>query len=646
MGIGRAHPARRTLVVLSLIALALMILCVAAPVAAVVAGALVVVTMAPVGRTMTGRIAAVLLIWMAASQFAYVLAWPSSFPPRQAVAWTVAGVAVLAWRAAHWPGARLVVGRVGLPPVALLGFASVTTWWFWPWRGDATHVLDRMLMGWDSAGHFGMVEQLRSPQPAGETMFPGYPRGFHALVASLMELGSGHPNGLDSELVAYAYAALVVMGASLVLLAAYVLDSPVFARSPVLLLPALAALITVYLQFEDAAQVPYLGFGNFLEAAACVGAGVLLAVRWTRDEDAWRFFLLGCAGVGILGTWPLLLTLLVPVPVAVWLARRRYEKGCLRRLALRAMIVVVMLLAALAAQPTLFHLANTVGQGSPGQEISLLETLDHFLLIDGAITTSAPGWPVVFPLVAVMVPLGSALYARRSPAALRAAYLWIPAAVAAAMAATMLGYELVRVGGPRYYGLKVLCATMLVGGSIAVVACTQVLEQVLRRPRPRIVVGAAVLALTTVLVVCDGGPVAVGPLPASFGGKLRATTASDVPDERQFMATAVRQACAVVADRPGEYYLLVPGATHDDLVRANSWIITCSFGWNSAEHTSALRQMLPDTGSEGSIVVNIATDTRRILQAQPTSRVIVPATVRSDAVSGLTSAEQQRVVTY
>ena len=627
-------------------ALALVVLCLVAPVVAVVASVAVVVALAPLGRTLTGRVGAVLLIWMAASQFSYSIVWSASLPPRQAVGWTLAGVATLAWRALRWPGLRSALGRAGLPAVALAVFALVVTWWFWPWHGDATHVLDRLLLGWDSSGHFGMVEQLRAPQAAAANMFPGYPRGFHALVASVMELGWGAPAGLDAELVAYTIASLVVIGASLVLLAAFVLDSPVFRRSPVLLVPGVAMLVTLYLQLEDAAQVPYYGFGNFLEAAAFAGAGILLAVRWTRGADAWRWFLLGCAAAGIVGTWTPLLAFLLPVPVVVWLARRRFQRSTVRRMATGVGIAVAVVLLAVVGQPRMSQAFAATTQSSTGPRVGPLVALDRFLLLDGAIGTSSLAWPVVFPLAGIVVPLGVAMYGRRSPAMLRVAYLWLPAALAMGTALTMLGYEAVRVGSPRYYGVKVLCAATLAAGSVAVVAFAVVAEKLLRRRRPPIVVGLAAAVLSLVLLFCAGGPVRVGPLPASPGGSARAEIASSGPEKREHLANAVRESCAAIAGRPGEYYLLVPGATHDDLVRANSWIITCGLGWDSTERSDALRKVLPDTAADGRTVIDLPADARRILRTRPQAHIIVADADKASATSALSVDEKTRVVTY
>lgn len=624
--------------------LALAVLCLVAPLAAVPTSAVVVLSLAPLGRTFTGRVGAVLLIWMTASQFAYMVAWPAYFPPRQAVAWTLAAIAALAWHAIRRPasGLRQVTGRLGPPPVALLVFVAIVAWWFWPWRGDATHVLDRMLLGWDNSGHFGMVEQLRMPQAAAANSFAGYPRGYHSLVASLMELGSGPPAGLDSELVAYAYAALVVIGASVVLLAAFVLDAPVFWRRPVLLAPAVATMVTLYLQLKDAAQVPYLGFGNFLEAVGFAGAGVLLAVRWTRREDAWRWFLLGCAAAGIVGTWPLLLAFLAPVPVAVWLARRPFERATLRRMASRAGAAVVLVTLAAFAQPPATLALAPVAQPPDGP----LAALDRLLLLGGGIESSSLAWPIVFPLAGVAVPLGLALYGRRSPTGLRVAWLWLPAAVAVSAALAMLGYEVARVGSARYYGVKVLCAATLVAGSVALVTSAYVLDGLLRRRTQSIAVSVAAAVLTAVMLLCDGGPVRLGPLQASPGGAARAYIASAGPEQRQRLSEAIRASCTAIAGRPGEYYLLVAGATHDDLVRANVWLITCGLDWGSPDHSPVLRELLPDQFEDGRTIIDLPVDTRRILQARPRARVIVSTAVAPLARLELTSAEKDRVVSY
>ena len=82
------RPALRAL--LAAAAVGLVVLCLVWPLGVTVLAALVVLALLPVGSTLTGRTAGVLLVWLAWSQFAYVVAWPVSWPPRQAVAWTQA----------------------------------------------------------------------------------------------------------------------------------------------------------------------------------------------------------------------------------------------------------------------------------------------------------------------------------------------------------------------------------------------------------------------------------------------------------------------------------------------------------------------------------------------------------------------------
>jgi hypothetical protein len=614
--------------------------------AATVVSALVVVALAPLGRTLTARVGATLLVWLAWSQFAYLPPWPPAFPPRQAVAWILAAVAVLAWRVARRAatGLRRSLPRLDAAAAALAVFGLVVAWWFLPWRGDADHVLTRMMLGWDHSGHFGMVEQLRTPQAAAVSSFAGYPRGYHALVASLMELGSGAPAGLDSELVAYAYAALAVMAASLVLLAAFVLRAPVFRRRGVLAVPAVALLVTLYLQLDDASQVPYYGFGNFLEAAAFAGAACLLPLDWGRRADAWRWFLFGSAAAGIVGTWPLLLAFLVPVPVAVWLARRT-EPGVIRRLALTAPAGVLPVVFAFLAQPP----AAQAAVAGAGLSPTLLEAIDHFLLLDGAILTDSLSWPIMFALSGLAAPLALLLVGRRRPpdvSARRAAALWPVPLASLAMALGMVGYEHLRLGIPRYYGMKVLCATTLSAGAVGLVAGAELLAVALAPLTRRAWAGIAAV-LAAVLLLCAGAPAAVGPLPASPGGAVRALLASGIPDNRQSLAEAIRASCTAIAGQPGEYYLLVAGANHGDLVRANVWLITCGLDWGSADHSPVLRQLLPDqTQTLARTVTDPPTDARAILAARPQARVVVSSTLAPLVRMGLPGDDQQRVVTY
>jgi hypothetical protein len=91
----------------------------------------------------------------------------------------------------------------------------------------------------------------------------------------------------------------------------------------------------------------------------------------------------------------------------------------------------------------------------------------------------------------------------------------------------------------------------------------------------------------------------------------------------------------------------VAGATHEDLVRANVWLITCGLDWGSPDHSAVLRELLPNQfAQDGRTIIDLPVDTRRILQARPRARVIVSTAVAPLASLGLTSAEKDRVVSY
>ena len=88
------------------------------------------------------------------------------------------------------------------------------------------------------------------------------------------------------------------------------------------------------------------------------------------------------------------------------------------------------------------------------------------------------------------------------------------------------------------------------------------------------------------------------------------------------------------------------GATHDDLVRANVWLITCGLDWGSPYHSPVLRALLPEQFEDDRTIIDLPVDTRRILQARPRARVIVSTDVAPLARQELTSAEKDRVVSY
>jgi hypothetical protein len=237
--------------------------------------------------------------------------------------------------------------------------------------------------------------------------------------------------------------------------------------------------------------------------------------------------------------------------------------------------------------------------------------------------------------------------AKASEDARGAAWLWLMPAVALAAAWGVLGYEYARVGEPRYYGIKLLCAATVAGGSLAVAASAQLLDAVwpARLTRPATAVSAT--ALTAVLLLCAGSPVALGPLPASPGGRVRADLASSGPELRQPLSRSIRAACGVIDGRRGEYYLLVAGVNHEDHVRANVWLITCGLDWGSPDHSPVLRDLLPDRDTDGGrTIVDLPADTRRILTARPEASVIVAAHEAPLVRLHLTADQQPRLLEY
>ena len=640
-----------TRAVLGALALALVALGVGAPLVATPLAALVVLAVLPLHATGAARVGQVLLLGLVAAQFSYAVPWPDALPPRVATVWVLAAVALLV-RAALRPepadALRAALPRLGAPEAAVAGFGLLLLWWFLPWAGDADHVLVRMMLGWDHAGHFAMVEQLRTPTDSFAAAFGGYPRGYHAGVAALMELGVGRSAPLDTEFAAYGHASVVVVALTLLMAAALACAAPVFRRRPALLVPVLAGLTTLYLLVDDTAQVPYYGFGGFLVAAGLAAAAALLVLTWRRDADAWHWLLFGAAVAGVFGTWTILLAFLAPVPLAVWVARRT-EPGILLRLVRAA--PAALPLPALALLTHQSPAAGLAGEGTGATE-SLGASIDRFLLLGGAIRTSSLGWPIVFALAGVLLPFVVERLARRRPPAVpraelaAVAALALVSAVGLSLAAAMLGYEYVRVGGPRYYGIKVLCATTVVAGTIGLVAAATITDAAAPRLRAARAARAALTAAATAALLCPvGSPVPLGALPLSPGGAVRRDLASSGPDRRAGLAQALRAACAVIDGRRGEYYLLTPGTNHEDAVRVGVWVIGCGQNWDS-DQSSVLRTLLPDRAGQGAeIVLDVPRDAARILAARPGAVVIVPEHLASSVRAAAGPFRGDRVLT-
>lgn len=622
-------------------------LCLLAAVAPGAATALAFVTvwaLAPLHAHGSPRLGQLLLLGLVAAQFAYTVPWPGFLPPRLATAWALAAFALLGLLASRPDPAaalRSSLPRLGAPEAAVAVFAGVLAWWFVPWAGDADHALVRMMLGWDHSGHFAMVEQLRAPNDSFAGAFGGYPRGFHATVASLMEVGIGAPASLEAELAAYAHGSVVTIALALLMATAQVCATPALRRRPWLLAPMLAGLITLYLQVDDTAQAPYYGFGGFLVAAAFATAAALLPLTWQRDADARHWALLGAAIAGVFGTWTILLAFLAAVPLAVW-AGRRSELG---RLARFAPLALPLPLLALLTQQSPAAAVAAEGGGASG---SLLASLDRFLLLGGAIRTSSLGWPILFSVAGVVLPLVIAFVARRRPPAVAhaelvaVAALGIVAAVALGLAAATLGYAYARVGAPRYYGVKVLCATTVVAGTIGLVAAATLYDALVPRRRFDPVV-AALAALALLFAV--GSPLPLGSLLLSPGGAVRRDLASSAPDRRAGLAQSLRAACAAIDGRRGEYYLLTPGTNHEDAVRVGVWVIGCGLNWDS-DQASVLRELLPDRAGQGAeIILDVPRDAARILATRPHAIVIVPQSAAARVMAAVGPLRDSRVLT-
>lgn len=628
-------------------ALLLAVLVPVAPVAATVLGFAVVFALAPLGETGAVRAGRLLLLGLVVGQFGYSVPWPAPLPPRVAVAWVLAALATLAWLATRpdpWAAARDALPEVAAPEWAVGAFAAIVAWWHAPWAGGPEHALSRLFMGWDHAGHFAMVEQLRAPTDTFGGAFGGYPRGYHALVAGVMELGVGRPAGLESEVAAYGVAHVVVIGVSLIMAAAFVLATPALRRWPVLLVPALAGLVTLYLQLDDSAQGAYYGFGGFVVSAALAAAGTLLLVTWRQGDDARHWVLWGAAVAGVFGTWTLLLAFLAPVPVAAWLARRR-EPGILLRLLRSLPWALPLPLLAFLVQQTPTEGLTTAGDAPGTAGTGLLAAIDRFLLLGGAIRSSSLGWPVLLAFAGLVLPIVLAIVARRRRDAEVAATVSLVAvsAVALLMSGAMLGYAQYRVGAARYYGIKVLCATTIVAGSVALVAGATLTDLAVgvRHTLARVIAGVTAV----ILLFAVGAPLPLGAVRLSPGAAVRADFASQRPDRRAPLARSVFAACAVLPGR-GEYYLLTPGTNHEDAVRAGVWIIGCGQNWDS-DQAEVLRRLLPDRAGQGAeIVLDVPTDAARILATRPKARVIVPAALAEPVRDAAGPFAADRVLTF
>lgn len=353
------------------------------------------------------------------------------------------------WRAVD----LAVAGTAALAAVTTRGLLAVRT---------GPEALARLLPAWDSSAHVDMVLMLRhhgavlptlGASPSGAPWkFADYPQGYHALVATLMELMAPAPRPTDAELVLFVHAHAVAFGAAAVVLVAGLCALPTAPARPVTTLLAATGLAGVFL-LGPGAYAAGAGFPNFVLAGAAAGAAVLLALTVPRVTLPLPAAALGGLLVGVAQSWALLCAVAVPAVLLVVVGRgRRAWRGTRTQWTAVGLVVLATCTGMLQAALTLRHLSASEVLVIPGG-IAIPNAGLAMAIVAGALALClAPGGHRRLPPVAGVVAVGVATAAAVGALQLVSAgelsyYFWklvlgltLVASVALAAAAVMHGH--------------------------------------------------------------------------------------------------------------------------------------------------------------------------------------------------------------
>lgn len=391
-----------------------------------------------------------------------------------------------------------------LPVTVAVGLLQLAPWLR---MKSAAQTLAMLFDGWDNSAHFAMVNMIRRfgatvdalPAPAGggRWQFESYPQGFHAVVASLMELQHGPtPGALHAELLAYSQAVALVVALTTVVLVAGLCALPPLRKRPAMAAP-MAAFVMAVFYFGPGATAIQGGIGNFTLACALSVAAALVAVAAARALDPWTVAALGGAVVGVAFSWVLLLALAVPAALVVLLPLRR------RWLTSRAAAIVTAI-AGLAVVLCLVRVLVVLGRVQAADPLTItsggVPPVDLGLFLAGTLGTLAACWMVRQRSGAAGLPLPRSVE-------LRVIGLSAVPISGLAVTAALIAAQVQANGRVSYYGYKFMLGVELVTLVLVLVPIAYALARVPTR-RPALLtslrVGAASLVLSVGLTQVFG----------------------------------------------------------------------------------------------------------------------------------------------
>lgn len=628
--------------------------------AAVVAGALVLGRSSGVLVGVTGLLVAALLVLLVPTSRdlsrrvllagCLLLGWtpllwwwplPVAGAGRVTIVLAVVGGALAAWvGAGARPAARArhLVPRLRavdlLVPVAV-GVAAVV---LAPWlrAKSAVQTLGMLLSGYDNSAHFSMVHMIRrygvtvdalGAPPGGSTwQFDSYPQGFHAVIATIIELVAGPvPGGIGAELTSYSRAVALFVLAVVALLVAGFCALPVLRGRPGRAAPV-AAFVTAVLLFGPGAHAIQGGIGNFTQACVLVVAIPLVGVPLTRVWSPLPLAALGGAVVGVASSWVLLLALAAPALLVVLLPLRR------RRWSAPPARIVASIVIALAVVGCLVRIAVV---------LSRVQAASPLTLTGGSVPLN-----LGLAVAAALGTVGACLLLRRAPGpdhpgsgrrARVVALAGVP--VAGVLAAVALAVVQIRANGSiSYYGFKFMIGLEIVLLLLLVVPVVHLLGRrgvpapdVRSRVRGFVGSAAVALALTQVFGLTGPDRTQLGLPPGAEGAKNRAQQLQvllDPPSTADLVDLVDR------ADRPvppATFYLDMPSDGRVDPILAAQWFLSLTDTWTAAANATAVTIGLDGTDARATAVAG------QILRSRPDATVAVPEAYRARLQTALGS---------
>ncbi|MHA7278900.1 hypothetical protein ACX80H_04015 [Arthrobacter sp. MDT2-2] len=398
--------------------------------------------------------------------------------------------------------------------------------------GTAGKALSLLSLSWDNASHFTMYSTLQARDrvipllgvaaDGSRWSFQDYPQGFHAVLATLSQLVCG-PGALGPEaaVVAFARLSAVVTVLSAVLVSAGLVSLPAMRRRPGVALPVLSAVSAGWL-FGPGAMAYHHGFPNFYLGVALVVSAVLVAFTMEKPLLPLPLAALGGSAVGVAQNWVLLLVFLAPLPLILFLPRRRVRWRASRSGWAAALLTVVLTLA---------------GVGLALRQISAIEVKTVIGATGGVPRPEVVETTAVFVLCAVLSILALRMHRAGSLPRMRLPLLVLTAGTL--FAVWLGGVQLLEAGKLSYYVLKFLIAFELVALVLAAVALMVLMDRrrQQRRPLPASStvrlpgVVASVLAALAATQLFGAAPLAWGHTPLGTSA-----AAQEVADQQKVLA--------------------------------------------------------------------------------------------------------------